>query len=228
MKCSFLSIACSTIFILMPLIFTLTPTFAARPFNTDDAGTVETGKFELETACNYWEKETELGASFKHGITERMDIGVCVGYCMLPTEDRKFTGESIGLKFALIPELLSVSFTSEFGNKSYITNFIMSKSFGPISIDANIGYQAQADINDADLTYGLVAVYEVGRFGIGAEVCGTHETINWWQVGSRFQIVEWLQFDIGLGGDFKKEPDFTATTGLWFTFPLPKQPKTGE
>lgn len=36
------------------------PVMAARPFATDDAGTVEAGKFELETTCNYWEKKQNL------------------------------------------------------------------------------------------------------------------------------------------------------------------------
>lgn len=205
-----------------------TPAMAARPFATDDAGTVEAGKFELETTCNYWEKKAEFGASFKHGITERMDIGVCVGHCMLPSDERAFTGETIGLKFSLVPDLLAVSFAAEFGSKVYNANFVVSKPVGPIAIDANIGYQAQADTNDADFTYGLATVYEIGKFGVGVEVCGTQEAINWWQIGSRFKIAEWIQFDVGVGGDFEKVPDFTATTGFWFTFPLTKQANKGE
>lgn len=147
---------------------------------------------------------------------------------MLPSDEQAFTGETIGLKFSLVPDLLAVSFAAEFGSKVYNANFVVSKPVGPIAVDANIGYQAQADTSDADLTYGLAAVYEIGRFGAGVEVCGTQEAVNWWQVGSRFKIAEWIQFDAGIGGDFEKVPDFTATTGLWFTFPLTKQANKGE
>lgn len=51
----------------------------ARPFITDDAGTVTPETFELEVAADYWRQEAAVGLSFKHGITKHMDMGVAFG-----------------------------------------------------------------------------------------------------------------------------------------------------
>ncbi len=199
---------------------TVVPVFAARPFTTDDAGTVETDKFELETAYNYWNGKAAAIMSFKHGITERMDIGIGQEYCILPEDQRAFSGANIGLKFALVPDLFSTSFGSTLGSNTYNVNAILSKSLSPVSFDANLGYQIAADTNNADLSYGFAAVYEYKQLCMGVEIGGTREGLIWWQSGIRFLILEWVQIDAGLGGNYQKSPYITATTGLWFTFPL--------
>jgi hypothetical protein len=205
-----------------------TPAFAARPFVTDDSGTVEAGTFELETAWDYWKARAAASLSFKHGVTERMDIGVGIGYVSAPQEERAFDTADLGLKFALIPDLFSASFSAGFASQTYSLNAILSKSFGPLTCDANLGYEAITDTDDAELTFGLAGVYNHGRLGVGVEIGGTHEGLSWWQVGARFQIREWLQIDAGLGGDSATDPDLTATTGLWFGFPLFAGPGKGE
>ena len=204
------------------------PAFAARPFLTDDAGTVEAGKFELETACDSWKARADANMCFKHGLTERMDLGVGIGYVPLPNEERGFTGADLGLKFVLVPDLLAASFGAGFASQAYSINGILSKSFGPISCDVSLGYEAIAETTNADLTHGICAVYNCGKLGIGAEVGGTHEELNWWQVGARCQIHEWIQIDAGLGGNYGRRPDLTATTGVWITFPLSADSEKGD
>lgn len=54
--------------------------FAAYPLATDDAGTVQPNAFELEASYDTLKDETNsrsqnLGVSFKHGITDRFEIG---------------------------------------------------------------------------------------------------------------------------------------------------------
>ena len=196
------------------------PAFAARPFFTDDAGTVAVGGFELEMACDCWKGQAATSVSFKHGITERMDIGVGIGYVPVPDEERAFTGADLGLKFVLIPDLFAASFGGGLASQTYSVNAILSKPVGLVSWDFNLGYEAIADTNDATLTYGLAVVYSYRKLGIGAEIGGTHEGLNWWQVGARLQISEWMQVDAGLVGNSMENPDLTATIGLWFGFPL--------
>jgi hypothetical protein len=193
---------------------------AARPFTVDDAGTVESGIFELEAACDYWKNSAVATIGLKHGITERMDLGIGIGYIPAPSDEKKFTGADVGLKFALIPDLFSVSFGATFGEPAYNITAIMSKSFGSVNIDLNLGYEAEASVKDADLFYGAAIVYEFKRLGAGVEFSGTEEKIDWWQIGARFAITDWMKFDAGIGGDFNQNPSLTATTGLWFTFPL--------
>jgi hypothetical protein len=53
---------------------------AARPFETDDAGTVAPGTFESEFGSESWKDDAAFGIGLKHGLTERMDLGVSMGY----------------------------------------------------------------------------------------------------------------------------------------------------
>jgi len=44
----------------------------ARPFVTDDAGTVFPGKYELELGYNFGENEGILILNFTHGLTSKV------------------------------------------------------------------------------------------------------------------------------------------------------------
>jgi hypothetical protein len=201
------------------IFFAGTSAKAARPFTIDDAGTVEVGKFELETACDYWKNSAVASVGLTHGITKRMDLGIGIGYVPVPSDEKAFTDASIGLKFALIPELFSVTFGSTFDDPEYDINAIVSRSFGAVNVDLNLGYQAQGSTNDADLLYGVAIVYDYKRLGAGAEFRGSQENPDWWQIGARFVITDFILIDAGIGGDFNQDPSLTATTGLWFGFP---------
>jgi hypothetical protein len=49
--------------------------YGARPFATDDAGTVSVAGYELEIGYDFGQDEGILGLSFKHGLTPKMDVG---------------------------------------------------------------------------------------------------------------------------------------------------------
>jgi hypothetical protein len=178
------------------------PVNAARPFATDDAGTVTQGLFEVETGCDFWKESVTAGIGLKHGVTDRMDIGIGYGYKTLPDSERGFEGAEIGLKFGLIPDLLALSANGSLGDKCYGVNGILSKGLGSLSLDFNLGMTATADTNDADLTYGLCCHYDGERFGVGTEIGGTHESLSFWQVGFNCMMCNWLTFDAGINGDF--------------------------
>jgi hypothetical protein len=196
-------------------------TFAARPFVVDDAGTVEPGKFEFELAADYWQDKLSPSTVFKHGVTERMDIGICLGYCQAPYHEQGISAAGLGLKFALVPDLLTASFGAEFGSANYTTLALLTKQVGPVELDANLGFEATVDHqNDVDLRYGVAAVVPIKRFAFGAEFMGTQEIFDWWQVGGRFSITEWFTIDCGLGGDFQADVDWNISTGIWIGFPI--------
>jgi hypothetical protein len=203
--------------------------FAARPFVVDDAGTVSAGTFEFEMAADYWTSKLGPSIVFKHGVTERMDIGVTIGYCQLPDEERGISAACLGLKFALIPDLLTASMGAHFGSSNYSAFALLTKSLGPVEIDANFGFEATLDEgNHVDLRYGLAAVVPIQRVALGAECMGTHEAFDWWLVGGRFSITDWFTIDCGLGGDFQTEIDWNVTTGIWINFPLTQSTDKGE
>ncbi len=94
------------------LLFT-SSTFAARPLTTDDTGTVEKGKFQLETGFDFARQENhdkELGPSMTltYGMFERMDMGIGSGYLFVhPAEGKKengFADTEVKVKYRLMDE----------------------------------------------------------------------------------------------------------------------------
>lgn len=191
---------------------------AARPFAVDDAGTVEKEGFEVEVASNYWGDAFDGGIGLKHGLTDRMDIGIGFGYTALPEIDAQHSPLEIGLKYAIVPDLLSASLSGSFGDPGYAVNLIASKPFGIASLHLNLGLETQSSVDERAVTYGLNTSFETGRITSGFEIAGADDSVNWWQVGAQVSVLEWLAVDIGLGGDFEKEMSMTATSGVWMEF----------
>ncbi len=190
----------------------------ARPFTVDDAGTVEKNGFELEVASNYWKDAFDGGIGLKHGITDRMDIGIGFGYTSLPEIDEQHTPLQMGFKYAIIPDLLSASLSASFGEPSYAVNLIASKSIGIVSFNGNVGMETQGETKGRAVTYGLAAVFQTGPVVSGLELRGIDDSIQWWQIGAQLSIREWLAIDMGLGGDFEDEMSLTVTSGVWVGF----------
>lgn len=75
----------SLAFIPVFLILGSSVVFAARPLITDDTGTVEKGRFELELAFDYLRDEDHQShylpsAQLKYGLLERAEIAASIGY----------------------------------------------------------------------------------------------------------------------------------------------------
>lgn len=102
MKFSLPSLISNTKYILMLLMFSSTLTFAARPYHTDDPGTTELGKFELELSNDYWSNASTPGLVFKHGLTDRMELDIPIGYTLLPSDERAVSPLQLYAKFAII------------------------------------------------------------------------------------------------------------------------------
>jgi hypothetical protein len=57
------------------------PAFAARPLTTDDAGTVEKGKFQVETGFDFTRQDNhdrgyDPSWTLAYGLSERVDLGL--------------------------------------------------------------------------------------------------------------------------------------------------------
>ncbi|MDI6840209.1 MAG: hypothetical protein QMD71_05105 [bacterium] len=178
----------------------------ARPFATDDAGTVENTGYELEFGCNFWKKVDVVDISFKHGATEKMDIGVGFGYTF---ESKDFTGAKLCLKYAIIPDLFSVSINNEFGNPDYSLNGIFARSLGPIEVDANFGYSTE----EASVTYGVALISCKEKFDLGSEILSDKK----WLIGIRCRLLEKVAIDLGLSGNFEMKENI-STVGLHYEF----------
>ncbi len=200
-----------------------TAVFAFRPFITDDAGTVLPSTFELEASADYWHDKAAFGLGLKHGVTERMDIGVAFGRCMLPEDESGYDPAELSLKFNFITDRLSASFSGSFGDPCYSALLIYSQPIALFSLHANLGYSAVGALDEGLLTYALAVVAQIDRFSFGPEFGGTHHSVDWWQVGTQITITDWCAADVALGGNFTTESELNAATGLFFAFPPPKK-----
>ncbi len=184
----------------------------AHPFGTDDAGTVSPAGYELELGYDLWSEIGSLGLGFKHGLTEKMDIGIGIGFNLATEPENSFTPSELCLKYALLPDFVAASFTTEIGGSSYALNGILTRCFGPIEFDANLGYVT----GDSSITYAGAMIYSVGNFALGGEVLGDKETQSF-LVGVRWAIKEGLMVDGGFTGDFDFEEKI-ATFGIHYEF----------
>jgi hypothetical protein len=200
-------------------IFILSSLFAARPFNVDDAGTVAPGGFELELGGDVWEDYAILGLGFKHGLTDRMDIGVGFGYTILPDDTTGLGGAEVDLKFALVPDLFATSFTGSLGTMPYALNAIITRNFGPAEVDINVGYEATGiEGSEGTITYALAIIYSTGPIELGAEASGDEEDIQSWLAGARYAITNNFVVDGGIIGGFQEDSALSATLGIHYEF----------
>jgi len=95
------------------LILTSTFLYAARPLTTDDAWTVEKGKFQLETGFDAarqdnHDREYSPSLTLSYGLLDRMDLGIGSGYLFVhPKEGKKENGladTELKLKYRPIDE----------------------------------------------------------------------------------------------------------------------------
>lgn len=186
--------------------------FGGRPFGTDDAATVSAGSYELEFGYDMWGETGSIGLGFKHGLTEKMDIGIGFGYNLITEPKRCFSSSELSLKYNFIPDMLAASFSTGFNGSEYCINGIFTRCFGPLEIDANFGYAT----GDSSITYAGALIYSTGNFAFGGEVLGDEETQNW-LAGFRYTIKDGLMVDAGFTSDFTIE-EKTATVGLHYEF----------
>jgi hypothetical protein len=196
-----------------------TSVFAARPFMTDDAGTVDQHAYEAELSADSWKNRSDLAMSVKHGLTPSMDLGIGMGYCALPEETATTTPLEIGFKYALIPDKFALAVSTCTGHPEYAVNTVYSQPLGLIAMDANLGVETLGGSNHSVGTFGLAFSMDIGRFGVGLETVGTFKNETLWQIGGRYAITDWLVVDTGFYATFDDPGNPTFVTGLWTAFP---------
>ncbi|MEO0122729.1 MAG: hypothetical protein ABIL69_01830 [candidate division WOR-3 bacterium] len=186
--------------------------YGARPFGTDDAGTVAQNSYELEVGYDIWKEIGMFDLGFKHGLTEKMDIGIGFGFNIVSEPKNSFVPAELAFKYSLVPDFLAASFVAEIGGSAYALNGILTRGFGPIELDANLGYTT----GDSSITYAGAFIYSIEKFAFGGEVLGDKKAQNW-LLGGRYTIKDGLMVDAGFASDFKFEAK-TATFGVHYEF----------
>jgi len=195
------------------LFFPVTVVFAAHPLTTDDIGTVDIGKYELELGYDNCKEETELrnhscGLSLKHGITEKMDIGVSFPYQIKPKSAEPLGTATLGFKFLLLKDVFALTVNNELGSSEYFINGIFTREINPITVHANVGYLASGDENTAgEISYSSAFEYPLPKIDLVGEVVG--EKIGWqnYLLGVRYKIAEAIFVDFAYGNGFRNTED---------------------
>lgn len=197
--------------------------YACRPMTTDDCGTVEKSKFELEVGYDAGNilidclKQHSIGVSLKHGITESMDIGISFPYQIIPAVDERLNSVTLAIKFGIVKDILAVSLGNTLGAGAFSINSILSKDLDAVNVHLNIGYNSSGDQNiKGSLTYGIAVCYSIGSFEIDVESFGDEFCKNW-LIGARYELFKGYYFDAGYGRSFNNDND-RVTGGFHFEF----------
>ncbi len=211
------------IVLLVSLIGVSGPVLAAYPLTTDDAGTVNLSGYELEAAYdNFNDGENTRtqtgGISFKHGITERMDIGVSLPCRVHPVVSERLGSASLGLKFSLVKDILAFSIANELGKKEYFLNAIYTKAFTAFRFHVNAGYLVTGDANErGTASYGLAAEYQMGKYSVVGELQqqeGGHGNVL---LGLRYHLKEAFFISSGVARALEADRD-RVTAGFHLEF----------
>jgi len=217
--------------------------YSARPLSVDDAGTVDLGIYETEVGIGYEQDKEENGEfefslTIKHGLTERMDLGVSLPHVMTSPKDgndEKGMGDAeLVAKFNLVKERdRTPGFSATFGiimdtgeeNKGigsgeidYNFNSILSKELQFITLHGNLGYTARAKT----ASFGIALEYPVDeRLNLVTELIGENKSYSPMEglIGANFSARENLTLDFGIGtglNDYGSR--LNVTGGLTFSF----------
>ncbi|MEI8218397.1 MAG: hypothetical protein WCG51_05055, partial [Elusimicrobiota bacterium] len=170
--------------------------YGAYPLATDDAGIVKTNFYELEAGYDNCRGENVLlnqscGISFKHGLTEKMDIGLSVPVQIDPVKEDRLGESALTLKFSLIREMLAFSFSNAFGEKDYFINAIFTKEFSSVIVNVNAGYLSTGDETVKGTgTHSVSLEIPIKRYEVVGEVQGQEGGIGNCLLGLRYRITD--------------------------------------
>lgn len=212
------------------------PVLAARPLDTDDAGTVEKGKFETELSFDYCQhrfdgKGQSPAMAIKHGLTDRLDFGLGFSH----STDRDADGNTVvwgmsplevGFKLALIkerPQLPDISLSAGFetGLAGYGLSLILSRGYGNLGLHYNLGYNSPGEAmvkgsigTSLALEYTLAEKYRIcGE--LNSEILDDRSEVfeNSGLVGVSATLGP-LDWDLGVRIHDQRGPKTTITTGI--------------
>ena len=196
---------------------------AAYPLATDDAGTVKVSGYELEAGYDNCKDGNDLinktcGVSFKHGVTDKMDIGLSLPYKVDPAANENMGAATFSFKFALVKDMLALSFANELGEKDYFVNAIYTKEFSFVRCNLNAGYLSTGDETVKGRgSYGISAEYLIKSFEIVGEIQGQEEGTGNGLAGLRYRIIDTFFVAAGVSKAFSTDEN-KLTAGFHFEF----------
>jgi hypothetical protein len=204
------------IVVFLMLFLPIVVAFAAHPLTTDDIGTVDVGKYELEAGYDNCKGEDVLrnhscGISLKHGITEKMDIGISLPYQIEPKPEEPFGTTTLGFKFLLVKDILALTVNNELGSPEYFLNGIFSREIQPVTVHTNIGYAVSGDENtEGEIIYSSAFEYPLEKIDLVGEVVAEKIGLQNWLVGLRYKLGEVTSLNCAYGNGFRNTDEKIA------------------
>lgn len=205
--------------------------WALRPISTNDAYVVDVGVIELEIGVDFVcgnddETKHALCSCVTTGLSDRLDLGVAVNHETIKNseETRQGLDESeLGLKYALIKDIFSITYIFSPGNHGYGLNGIFTKGLGHLTRHLNLGYvRTDVEGEEGTTTWGGALEIPLARKTILVpELTAESKSTVIWKglVGAYFPITETLTIDIGLEKEISRRSSGARLTfGLTRTF----------
>jgi cobalt/nickel transport protein len=184
------------------IFLTSTSLYAARPLTTDDAWTVEKGRFQMEFGFDIsrqdnHDRELSPSLTLTYGLLEKMDLGIGSGYIFLdPKEDGKengFADTEVKAKYRFFDEenwipafaisgILKIPTASESkglgsGQADFGMNAIVTKNISKrLALHLNLGYTLIGENHmDNELNYSMGGQFSLtDRWAVVGEIVGVN------------------------------------------------------
>ena len=213
------------------------PSFAGRPFSTEDAGVLEQGQCELESAYSHSKAKHDSAAqewtvqpSCGLGLASQLGVGYGQDWQSGVANRSQWLAGKTSLKAVTESEwgaalAYSVKRAQAQGDVYRLSettlNGVVSMPFGDNLIHANLGWSKPRDGSVQAMTWG-VAWERTSIFGpvdAGLELVGDNHSARTAQLGVRWNIIpEQLTLDASLGQQINPERTRTATAGVKVSF----------
>lgn len=206
------------IFVVLFCLMSLTAAalFAAHPLTTDDAGTVEPGKYELEAGYDNLKEENILrnhsaGISLSHGLTEKVDMGVSFPYQIDPKISEPLGTATMGFKFLIVKDVFAFTVNNELGSTEYFVNGIFTRDIRPLTVHANVGYAASGDETvPGEIIYSSALEYPLSKIDLAGEIIGEKIGLQNWLLGVRYRFAAVSSVNFAYGTGFRNTGDKIA------------------
>lgn len=210
---------CKKIVVLTSLLFFTFTLWGARPYTTDDYGTVDRGTVEVEIGNNITPgaKEYSTYLNIKHGITDRMEIDL--------TFDYDYPGISplnLFYKLKIIDRTIwhfTVSISHNIGDETFDLNSIFSYESDKFLVNLNLGNIDRFN----SLTFGLSPIFDVNeKFSIGIDINSAVVSKEFESANIMFGIVlspiSGFAVDAGVAKDIMNDSSINFTFGMTIDF----------
>ncbi len=197
--------------------------FSAYPLSTDDAGVLGQTGSELEFCYDNTKIEDAprtqvFDFSFKHGLTNKMDVGIFFPILIDPKPEESFGMATLGLKFQVVKDVLAFSLTNTLGLTEYFLNGVLSKEISPATLHLNLGYQATGVENiKGSINYSSAIEYPVKKSDFVFEILGDEEGLQGYLLGLRYNVNDNFSLAFAYGNGFDKTNE-RITFGFHYGF----------